>query len=68
PPSIHILPPNGQVTVRRGGPVSFECRASGNPAPVVQWSKKVIYILYSNLFTSTGETYFLVKKLIKRES
>ncbi|XP_044757427.1 MAM domain-containing glycosylphosphatidylinositol anchor protein 2-like [Coccinella septempunctata] len=40
PPSIHILPPNGQVTVRRGGPVSFECRASGNPEPIVQWTKK----------------------------
>lgn len=41
PPSIQIIPPNGQITTRKGGPVSFECRANGNPPPTVQWSKKV---------------------------
>lgn len=41
PPSIQILPPNGQVVTRKGGPVSFECKANGNPSPTVQWSKKV---------------------------
>lgn len=40
PPSIQILPPNGQTTARKGGTVTFECRANGNPPPVVQWSKK----------------------------
>ncbi|KAK9739900.1 Immunoglobulin I-set domain [Popillia japonica] len=40
PPSIQIIPPNGQITTRKGGPVSFECRANGNPPPTVQWSKK----------------------------
>ncbi|XP_057669809.1 opioid-binding protein/cell adhesion molecule-like [Diorhabda carinulata] len=40
PPSIQILPPSGQVVTRKGGPVSFECKANGNPTPTVQWSKK----------------------------
>ncbi|GJQ77960.1 hypothetical protein Trydic_g2321 [Trypoxylus dichotomus] len=40
PPSVQIIPPNGQITTRKGGPVSFECRANGNPPPTVQWSKK----------------------------
>ncbi|KAG5870541.1 hypothetical protein JTB14_035687 [Gonioctena quinquepunctata] len=40
PPSLQILPPNGQVVTRKGGPVSFECKTNGNPTPTVQWSKK----------------------------
>ncbi|KAJ8914577.1 hypothetical protein NQ315_017282 [Exocentrus adspersus] len=38
PPSIQILPPNGQVVTRKGGPVSFECKANGNPTPTVNTS------------------------------
>lgn len=40
PPSIQMVPANGQTTTRKGGPVSFECRTTGNPNPVVQWSKR----------------------------
>ncbi|XP_048521040.1 MAM domain-containing glycosylphosphatidylinositol anchor protein 2 isoform X2 [Dendroctonus ponderosae] len=40
PPSLQITPPSGQVVTRKGGPVSFECRANGNPNPTVQWSKR----------------------------
>lgn len=40
PPSIHILPPDGRTTARKGGSVTFECKANGNPPPSVQWSKK----------------------------
>lgn len=36
-----MVPANGQTTTRKGGPVSFECRTTGNPNPVVQWSKRV---------------------------
>ena len=29
----------GQYTVREGSSLTLECRASGNPAPVITWSK-----------------------------
>lgn len=45
PPSIQIMPSSGQVVTRKGSPVSFECKANGNPTPIVQWSKKVWKIL-----------------------
>lgn len=55
PPSLQILPPSGQVVTRKGGPVSFECKANGNPPPTVQWSKKVdevtlIYFIINSSF------------------
>lgn len=53
PPSIQILPPSGQLTTRKGGPVTFECKTNGNPAPVVQWSKKD-GLLPSGLQVQTG--------------
>ncbi|KAJ8984905.1 hypothetical protein NQ317_002745, partial [Molorchus minor] len=40
PPSIQILPADGKIVRRKGSPVSFECKANGNPTPTVQWSKK----------------------------
>ncbi|KAH1021767.1 hypothetical protein HUJ04_011251 [Dendroctonus ponderosae] len=48
PPSLQITPPSGQVVTRKGGPVSFECRANGNPNPTVQWSKR--HPLYEELY------------------
>ncbi|RZC41958.1 limbic system-associated membrane protein, partial [Asbolus verrucosus] len=54
PPSLQILPNNGEViTTRKGGTVSFECRANGNPTPIVQWSKKE-GLLPSGLQVQTG--------------
>ena len=29
----------GQYTVREGSSMTLECRASGNPAPVITWTK-----------------------------
>ena len=29
----------GQYTVREGSSLTLECRATGNPAPVITWSK-----------------------------
>ncbi|XP_066150996.1 neurotrimin-like [Euwallacea fornicatus] len=40
PPKIQIMPPSGQIVTRKGNPVSFECKADGNPTPTVQWSRK----------------------------
>lgn len=36
-----MVPSSGQLTVKQGGSVSMECKASGNPVPSVTWSKKV---------------------------
>lgn len=40
PPSIRTSPSNGQLTVRKGGTITLECKASGNPVPSIIWSKK----------------------------
>ncbi|XP_019869703.1 lachesin [Aethina tumida] len=64
PPSIQIMPQNGQVVTRKGGPVSFECKANGNPSPVVQWSKKE-GLLPSGLQVQTG--YLLSVNEVQRQ-
>ncbi|KAJ8965609.1 hypothetical protein NQ314_004000, partial [Rhamnusium bicolor] len=64
PPSIQILPPNGEVVTRKGGPVSFECKANGNPSPTVQWSKKD-GLLPSGLQVETG--YLLNLNEVQRQ-
>jgi len=41
PPKIHNLHPfNGTITVRSGSRVRLECRASGQPKPVVYWNRR----------------------------
>ena len=39
PPSIFSEPADGNVVVKRGSSVSIRCLATGNPEPVVTWSK-----------------------------
>ena len=47
PPQIHNLHPlNGSITVRSGSRVRLECRASGQPKPVVYWNRRVSKIQY----------------------
>lgn len=41
PPVITITPKTGQVTVKSGDYVRFECRATGHPNPTVQWSQYI---------------------------
>ncbi|KAJ3624150.1 hypothetical protein MTP99_017796 [Tenebrio molitor] len=65
PPSIQIYPNSGDVlTTRKGAPVSFECRANGNPSPIVQWSKKE-GLLPSGLQVQTG--YLLSLSNVQRQ-
>ncbi|XP_063236622.1 lachesin isoform X2 [Bacillus rossius redtenbacheri] len=40
PPSIRMIPSNGQLKARKGGTVTLECKASGNPVPSIYWSRK----------------------------
>ncbi|XP_065202875.1 roundabout homolog 1-like isoform X1 [Planococcus citri] len=40
PPSIRTSPSNGQLTARKGGSITLECKASGNPVPSIFWSRK----------------------------
>lgn len=43
PPTVRAIPSTGQVQTRKGGSVSMECKASGNPVPSIYWTKKVIF-------------------------
>ncbi|CRK88608.1 CLUMA_CG002357, isoform A [Clunio marinus] len=40
PPSVRAVPSSGQITARKGGAVTLECKASGNPVPSIYWTKK----------------------------
>ncbi|KAL5284998.1 hypothetical protein ACFFRR_006995 [Megaselia abdita] len=40
PPTIRAVPTSGQVQARKGGAITLECKASGNPVPSIYWTKK----------------------------
>ncbi|XP_046675230.1 lachesin-like [Homalodisca vitripennis] len=40
PPSIRTSPANGQLTARKGGTITLECKPSGNPVPTIIWTRK----------------------------
>lgn len=46
PPSVRAVPSSGQITARKGGAVTLECKASGNPVPSIFWTKKVCTKLF----------------------
>ncbi|KAL1509496.1 hypothetical protein ABEB36_004216 [Hypothenemus hampei] len=58
------MPPSEQIVTRKGGLVSFECKANGNPSPTVQWTKKD-GLLPSGLQVETG--YLLNINEVKRQ-
>lgn len=41
PPSVRAIPTSGQLQARKGGPITLECKGSGNPVPSIYWTKKV---------------------------
>ncbi|XP_044727182.1 limbic system-associated membrane protein [Chrysoperla carnea] len=40
PPQIDYMTADGKVEVKKGSSVRLECRASGNPEPVITWSRR----------------------------
>ena len=42
PPSIVADPPDGNFVVKKGKHIELRCKATGNPAPDVHWTKEVI--------------------------
>ena len=44
PPTVKISPSSGHMTSRKGGQVTFECQATGNPSPEIRWTKKNGYL------------------------
>ncbi|XP_030569151.1 neurotrimin [Drosophila novamexicana] len=40
PPSVRAIPTSGQLQARKGGPITLECKGSGNPVPSIYWTKK----------------------------
>ncbi|XP_058835816.1 limbic system-associated membrane protein-like [Topomyia yanbarensis] len=53
PPTIRVVPQNRQFTARKGGTVTLECKASGNPVPAIYWHKKDSFTGASHLSEST---------------
>ncbi|KAJ9601235.1 hypothetical protein L9F63_000605 [Diploptera punctata] len=35
-----MSPSNGQLKARKGGSITLECKASGNPVPSILWTRK----------------------------
>ncbi|XP_059483925.1 neural cell adhesion molecule 2 isoform X2 [Neocloeon triangulifer] len=40
PPRIQKVSNNGGLEVKKGSTVTLECKASGNPVPIITWSRK----------------------------
>ncbi|XP_052873378.1 uncharacterized protein LOC128278687 [Anopheles cruzii] len=40
PPKIDYISPANKLDIHKGAPIRMECRASGNPAPKIIWSRK----------------------------
>lgn len=41
PPSVKPVPSTGLVVVKKGEPVTLSCDVTGNPLPVVTWTREV---------------------------
>lgn len=41
PPKIEYMQPPTKLEVSKGASIKLECKASGNPAPTIVWSRKV---------------------------
>lgn len=58
PPSLKAVKESGKISTRKGGTVTLECKAGGNPVPSIFWKKvcKHVFSYSCNLF------YYIIKK------
>ena len=60
PPRVKPKPADGNIVVKKGTEVTLECSASGNPVPVIKWTREVSHlshqILISDTLTKTAES------------
>lgn len=64
PPSVRVIPPSGQLTARKGGVVTLECKASGNPVPSIYWTKRGSP---AKVATKIGEGPILTLERVERQ-
>lgn len=59
---MRAVPSGGQITARKGGAVTLECKASGNPVPSIYWMKKVqLTIKLSTVVVCTIELLLIIE-------
>ncbi|XP_063706931.1 protein amalgam [Culicoides brevitarsis] len=63
PPSVRPVPTSGQITARKGGSVTLECKGAGNPVPSIHWSKKT----NGKALTRVGEGPVLTLERVERQ-
>ena len=59
--SVVSVPASGQVTVRQGEPVSLLCNTTGNPPPVITWTRPVLTVITEKCHFSPRENAIFVK-------
>lgn len=64
PPSVRAVPTTGQLTARKGGAVTLECKASGNPVPSITWTKKVS--VFKKCFIQSHKNFLPLFKCFKQ--
>jgi len=46
PPSVKTMPSSGVLVVKKGEPVTLSCDVTGNPLPVVTWTREVCMCVF----------------------
>lgn len=54
---MRAVPSSGQITARKGGAVTLECKASGNPVPQVTWVN-ILKCTYQSDFKLVMDKFF----------
>lgn len=63
PPSVKPIPSTGLAVVKKGEPVTLACEVSGNPLPVVTWTREVYSMTLTIPLSHYPEVYsFLILK------
>lgn len=62
PPRIHHVSSQGVMEVKRGASVTLECRASGNPVPIITWTRKVSHQYFNLIVIRSFLLFFYVFK------